>query len=40
MPSPSFSFAGVNAAKDTVASFKLEPTYNLFSSQLGVAYHF
>jgi hypothetical protein len=37
---PSFSYSGLNAADGAPASFKLNPTYNLFSGQLGVAYHF
>jgi opacity protein-like surface antigen len=37
---PSFSFSGINAADGLPASFKLNPTYNLFSGELGVAYHF
>jgi len=37
---PSFSYSGINAADGAPASFKLNPTYNLFSGELGVAYHF
>ncbi len=37
---PSFSFNGANAANGAPASFKLNPTYNLFSGEIGVAYHF
>jgi opacity protein-like surface antigen len=37
---PSFSFSGINGANGAPASFKLDPTYNLFSGELGVAYHF
>jgi hypothetical protein len=37
---PSFSYSGINGADGALASFKLNPTYNLFSGQLGVAYHF
>ena len=37
---PSFSFNGGNAADGVPASFKLNPTYNLFSGEIGVAYHF
>jgi hypothetical protein len=37
---PSFSYSGINGANGAPASFKLNPTYNLFSGQLGVAYHF
>ncbi len=37
---PSFSFSGANAADGAPASFKLNPTYNLFSGEIGVAYHF
>jgi len=37
---PSFSFNGANAADGAPATFKLNPTYNLFSGEIGVAYHF
>ncbi len=37
---PSFSFQGRNGANNIVDSFTLHPTYNLFSGQVGVAYHF
>ena len=37
---PTFSFSGINAADGAPASFKLTPTYNLFSGEIGVAYHF
>ena len=37
---PSFSYSGINGANGAPASFKLNPTYNLFSGELGVAYHF
>jgi hypothetical protein len=37
---PSFSFSGINGANGSPASFKLNPTYNLFSGEIGVAYHF
>jgi hypothetical protein len=37
---PSFSYSGINAADGAPASFKLNPTYNLFSGEIGVAYHF
>ncbi len=37
---PSFSYSGINGADSAPASFKLNPTFNLFSGQLGVAYHF
>jgi opacity protein-like surface antigen len=37
---PSYSFSGVNGADGAPASFKLTPTYNLFSGEIGVAYHF
>ncbi len=37
---PSFSFNGANNADGAPASFKLNPTYNLFSGEIGVAYHF
>src|SRR5208282_1324113 len=37
---PSFSYSGINGADGAPASFKLNPTYNLFSGELGVAYHF
>jgi len=37
---PSFSYSGVNGANGLVDSFTLHPTYNLFSGQIGVAYHF
>jgi len=37
---PTFSYCGINAADGALASFKLNPTYNLFSGAMGVAYHF
>jgi opacity protein-like surface antigen len=37
---PSFSFSGLNGANGLVDSFTLHPTFNLFSGQVGVAYHF
>ena len=37
---PSYSYSGINAADGAPASFTLNPTYNLFSGQVGVAYHF
>lgn len=37
---PTFSFSGINGATGAPASFKLTPTYNLFSGEIGVAYHF
>jgi hypothetical protein len=38
---PNFDFTGrTNDANGAPASFKLNPTYNLFSGELGVAYHF
>jgi|SRR5208337_2917206 len=37
---PTFSYSGINAADGAPASFKLSPTYNLFSGEIGVAYHF
>ena len=37
---PSFSFSGVNAVDVAPASFTLNSAYNLFSGQIGVAYHF
>ncbi len=40
---PSYSFTGLNltdSGSNAFATFKLDPTYNLFSGQLGVAYHF
>jgi len=37
---PSFSFSGINGVNGGPASFKLDPVYQLFSGQLGVAYHF
>jgi outer membrane protein W len=37
---PSFSYSGINGANGGPASFKLDPVYQLFSGELGVAYHF
>jgi opacity protein-like surface antigen len=41
---PSYTFGGQDGTADrgtfAPAGFKLNPTYNLFSGQLGVAYHF
>jgi len=37
---PSFSFNGQDGADMIPASFTLNPTLNLFSGQVGVAYHF
>jgi hypothetical protein len=37
---PTYTFGGVDAAEGVPATFKLTPTYNLFSTQVGVAYHF
>jgi len=36
---PSYSYSGANSVSGPV-TFKYEPTYNLFSFQLGAAYHF
>ena len=38
---PSYSFSGVdNTLGNAPVTYKYEPAYNLFSGQLGVAYHF
>lgn len=37
---PSFSYTGLAALDDSLGKFTLNPTYNLFSGQVGVAYHF
>jgi opacity protein-like surface antigen len=37
---PSYDFSGIAIPGTNGVSFKYEPTYNLFSFQLGAAYHF
>jgi opacity protein-like surface antigen len=37
---PSYDYTGVTSTGFTPVTFKYEPTYNLFSFQLGAAYHF
>ena len=37
---PSYSYSGAVSGTGAPVSFKYEPTYNLFSFQLGAAYHF
>ena len=37
---PTYNYGGWDGADAVPATFKLNPTYNLFSGQLGVAYHF
>ncbi len=37
---PSYSYSGAVSGTGAPVSYKYEPTYNLFSFQLGAAYHF
>ena len=37
---PSFTYTGLVDGDTSLAKFTLNPTYNLFSGQVGVAYHF
>ena len=37
---PSFSYTGLVSVGQLFSQIHLNPTYNLFSGQVGVAYHF
>jgi hypothetical protein len=37
---PSYSYSGVIDSLGTANTFTFSPTYNLFSFQVGAAYHF